>query len=421
MKKILVIMVCFLPLFSAAQEGFDWNLKAGAYNRVENDQSYIVASFKPYFQIDKFFGALDLEFAFDPDGTLKQDDWDNTKKITEKITLIGYGDPEQDPFFFRFGMLDDISLGFGILVNRFRNDIYYPQIKKTGFFGGFDVGATGLSFFVEDSYDLDFFGGRLFVRPLNPLEDPSIPAFIKNLEFGISFVMDKDPYNQDTSATGYYLADDSSQSVAVKAFALDMAFPLIEGKNFSLDNYVQYGDLVDAGAGIGYGFRGRFFTFMGYKTELSYNWDGFIPGYFSSFYGVRDVRKNRFDEASASEDGFGYLLGFYVEALKKQLLSGLEYTDSPAEGPQLLFYVYMKPEVIKRLYLKFNYSRKDIDGIVDAFDIKSLKGNTMILLELGYEITTNAAISIRYIENFQEVDGVVSGKSMTEIQTTLLF
>jgi hypothetical protein len=160
---------------------------------------------------------------------------------------------------------------------------------------------------------------------------------------------------------------------------------------------------------------------MGYKTELSYNWDGFIPGYFSSFYGVRDVRKNRFDEASASEDGFGYLLGFYVEALKKQLLSGLEYTDSPAEGPQLLFYVYMKPEVIKRLYLKFNYSRKDIDGIVDAFDIKSLKGNTMILLELGYEITTNAAISIRYIENFQEVDGVVSGKSMTEIQTTLLF
>ncbi len=419
MKKIAVLLIILIfPILSFAKKNkFEWDLKAGAFNRVVEDKSYIIVGFKPFFRYEKFYAALDLEFAFDEEGSLKQDDWDNVRAILEKFSYIGYGEKGEDPFFLRLGLLDDITMGYGILVNHFRNDIYYPEIRKLGFYGGYDIGYNGFTGFMEDSIDIDLFGGRVFARPLFGVESNSPFHTVRKLEIGFGFVMDKDPLDQETSG----LTDDDSASETVKAYSLDLLVPLLERKNFTLENYVQYGDIVGIGAGLGYGFKGKIHKVLEYKAELSYSWGGFIPGYFSSFYLMRDVRMSLYDTTKNADNGFGYLLGMYANFLKKQLRMGIEFSDNEAEKPKLLFYTFLKPKVLERLFLKFNYQRKEIAGLVDAFDTNKTGENTLILLEIGYEITKNAAISVRYILDYEEVNGVVTENSLTEIQTNLLF
>ncbi len=417
MKRIVFFFFMLVPLIGSS---FDWNIETGAFNRIVEDESYMVLSLKPEIKISKFYASLDLEFSFDEDGKFKERDWDTWRAVVEKIAFIGYGKPRDELVFFRFGLLDDVSLGYGILVNHFRNDIYYPEIKKMGFFGGYDIGYNGLTFFMEDTLDIDLFGGRVFFRPLYGLKK-ELPDFIKNFQVGFSFVMDRDPYDQDTSDGDKVLAKDSSESETTKAFAIDIGFPLLKNNVIKLDNYVQYGDLVDMGAGVGYGFKGYLIEIIEYKAEVNYSWDGFIPQYFSSFYAIRDIRKNQKAVAMSADNGFGYLIGIYSTFFKEQFKIGAEFSDNEKQKPQFNFYTYLEPNLLGGGFLKLNYQRKEIDGFVDAFDFTRTKGNTLLQVEAGYKITENALVSILYVKNYQEINGVVHESSLTEIQTKILF
>lgn len=422
MKKA-VLLFLLLPIFSWGAKDFQWNLKAGASNRVENEESFIVTSFKPYIKFKKFYGALDLEFAFDSDGAIEQEDWDNVRAATEKIAYLGYSEKGDGPAFFRFGMLTDVTLGQGILVNHFRNDAYYPIRKKIGLHAGFDFGYTGFEGFLEDTFDMDLMGGRLLIRPLYGIDIAPLPEQFKRFEIGISFVMDTDPLDQDTGANGeLYLTKDSDASETVRAYAVDMLVPIYDNKDvFSIASYVQYGDLQNIGAGTGFGITGKVLGFMDYKLEALYLWDGFVNSYFSSFYGVREIRSTRYTTAENSKNGWGFLSGFYFNLFDSQLRFGLELLDNPGEKPFFYFYSYLKPTLISRLYIKMNYHRKDVTGLVDMFNVAEGLNTTAILLELGYEITTNATISIRYVRGYKEENGVTSSSSTTEVQTNLLF
>lgn len=422
MKKISLLfwIIFILPAGISAQD-FLWNVKTGAANRVTSEGSYIAIDFKPFFYFKKFYGALDLEFSFEPSGALKQDDWDNLRAISEKIVYLGYGKENEDPYFFRIGTLDDLTLGYGILVNHFRNDVYAPLRKKQGFSGGYDFGYTGLSAFCEDLFDLDFFGGRLFVRPLYWMDAAQIPPFIRLFQFGISFVTDLDPLDQESDGSGtYYLTKDNPNSKTVRAFALDLTIPIFESELFSIDNYMQYGDLQNIGAGLSYGFKGKFLSSLSYRMDISYNWDGFQPGYFSEFYNVRSVRASRFEETKNLENGWAYLMGMYGDFFNGQFKTGAEFSKNLSLDPSFLIYARLQPTLLKRLFIQFSFQRRDIGSFMEVFDIQNLD-TSLIHLEIGYEMTANAAIAVRYIRNYSEEGGIVKSHSTTEIQTSLLF
>lgn len=422
MKRFFTALMILFPVLIFSSENFQWNLKAGANNRIDDNNKYIVVDFKPYFSFYKFYAALDLEFQFHSDGSLKQDDWDNMKAIKQKIYTIGYGDPYSDPVFIKIGTLDNVSLGYGILVNHFRNDLYYPETRKLGIFASFDMSFTGASFFTEDTGIFKIFGGRFYTRPLYGLNEDQMPAGFKMLEIGISFVTDSDPYTQESKDMEFsFFGKDNPASQPVRAYALDMRLPIIKWEKFTLDNYIQYGDIQKIGAGVGYGFLGKAFKVLDFKAEIIYSWDGFLPNYFSSFYDMREVRSAQFTTAQNAPDGWGYIFGLYSNLFDNQLSLGAEFSGNKQASPHLLMYLNLKPMLLKRFFLKFTYDRCDIAGIVDAFNMNDLGNNTLIIFEMGYEITTNATISLRYIKSFAEENGLVTSNSITEIKTSLSF
>lgn len=423
MRHFIFIFLCFSLLFQASSllaDSYDLNLQVGAYNRVDDDSSYLVFAFKPYMRYDRFYLLLDMEFAFDEDGSLKQDDWDNTRSILEKISSFGYG-TEDDKIFFRFGLLESVTLGKGILVEGFRNDVYYPQIKKLGLYAQADLKYFGVRAFVEDSFDLDFAGARVFVRPLVTLN--RFPGPFKEAEFAFTYVIDNDPLDQDTDENGEpVVAKDSSLSKTVSAYAFDILIPIFKSENFNIDNFIQYGKLKDAGSAFSYGFSGEIFKHFSYQLEVIYVWDGFIPSYFSSFYEVKETRANQFEDALQSPKGWAYSIGIDGHFYQKQLKFGAKFRNAPGEGSFFRIYGLLKPAVFGgRVYAKYSYERQEISSADEAFDVAQDLNNVIMIFEVGYNITHNATIGVRYLSVFKEEAGDVSKNSVTEIRTGLMF
>jgi len=92
---------------------------------------------RPVIPIWKFGVALDLVFYFDQDGNLHKEEWDfsSSKKIKntliDKIYYVRYGHPT-DPVYMKMGALDNVTLGYGILVNDYTNTLLYPDFRKVG-------------------------------------------------------------------------------------------------------------------------------------------------------------------------------------------------------------------------------------------------------------------------------------------------
>ena len=112
-----------------------------------------------------------------------------------KIRYIEWGQ-QRDPFFFKVGNLDDITIGHGLIMRNFANDADFPSVRRTGVNLGLDFGGFGIEAMVNEAAAPDIFGVRIYVRPVkgfkaalgftglvdwNPAKDwPSTPAAVGN-------------------------------------------------------------------------------------------------------------------------------------------------------------------------------------------------------------------------------------------------
>lgn len=94
-------------------------------------------AFRPVIPIGKFGVALDIILYIDAEGNIHKDEWDFSdgtaikNTLIDKIYYIRYGHPG-DPLYGRIGALDYVNLGYGILVDGYRNTLLYPQERKVG-------------------------------------------------------------------------------------------------------------------------------------------------------------------------------------------------------------------------------------------------------------------------------------------------
>ena len=176
------------------------------------DQQLYRLSFRPDVPLGKWGVALDIELFIDNEGGFSDRGWEfdtSTSAINtvfRKIYYVRYGKPRDD-IFFKVGALDDVTLGYGLIMDGYRNTLEYPGIKNTGLqfelkrLGGMEFGLQGL---VNNFQDFQEGGGvvglRASVRPTG------------RLEFGISYVVDIDQYG------GLRDSDDDGFPDAVDAF-----------------------------------------------------------------------------------------------------------------------------------------------------------------------------------------------------------
>jgi hypothetical protein len=152
------------------------------------DQTYAKVIAQPRFSLGKFKFALylpviyqsnmlDPEDWYRPEGNYEwsfgadQDRWDRIARdfVTDlflKFRYITYGE-QRDPFYFKLGNLNDITLGHGTIMRNYANDSDFPAIRRVGINLGGDIkdGKAGYELMVNDAAEPEIFGARFFFRP----------------------------------------------------------------------------------------------------------------------------------------------------------------------------------------------------------------------------------------------------------------
>lgn len=190
----LGLLIIPWPSVTAQDTGADQSASGAAGLRLNgamgaaviNGVSYQYFSLRPDIPIWKFGLGLDLSFYFDADGKLREEDWDETADIIDKIYYLRYGRPN-DPVYVRVGSLEPITLGYGLIMRRYLNAIEWPQVRRIGLHSKVKVGPFGIEAVMNNFRELEtpgLLGGR-FTYTMN---------LVRPVVFGGTFAYDGNQY-----------------------------------------------------------------------------------------------------------------------------------------------------------------------------------------------------------------------------------
>ena len=101
----------------------------GAFGAVTIDgKLWNQISLRPVIPFGKLSIALDIVFYIDKDGNIHDDEWDFSSgekvknSLIDKIYFIKYGNA-WDGNYFKIGALDDVTMGYGILISDYTNTL----------------------------------------------------------------------------------------------------------------------------------------------------------------------------------------------------------------------------------------------------------------------------------------------------------
>ncbi|MBC8216234.1 MAG: FecR domain-containing protein [Candidatus Marinimicrobia bacterium] len=103
---------------------------------------YNQLAFRPELSFGKLGLGLDLVFYIDNEGNFWNDPWNFKEEpglVLDKILFIQWGE-KTDSFWFKWGSLENVTLGYGGLVSGYSNMMEFPSIRRVGINTGFSVG-----------------------------------------------------------------------------------------------------------------------------------------------------------------------------------------------------------------------------------------------------------------------------------------
>jgi len=124
---------------------------------------------------------------------------------------------QRDPFFFKLGNLNDITIGHGLIMRNFANDADFPAVRRVGANLGLDFGGAGFEAMVNDVAAPEVFGGRFYVRPIKGFK----------AALGFSAVVDINPAKYWIDAAGDVNAADVGSPIFINP-GIDLDLPFVE-------------------------------------------------------------------------------------------------------------------------------------------------------------------------------------------------
>ncbi len=214
------------------------------------DETWAKVVIQPKFALGKLKVALYLpviykEDMFDPStwyhpedndewsfGT-DQDGWDQialdaVNDLFLKIRYLQWGD-NRDPFFFKFGNLENFTIGHGSIMRNYANDSNFPTERKIGLNLGVNKEKGGLELMVNDAADPEIFGFRAYIRPFAPGA---------KLGFGLTALADINPERLDFGAPATY-----GQPMFFNV-GLDLDQPIIERDALSIILFADVASMI---------------------------------------------------------------------------------------------------------------------------------------------------------------------------------
>jgi hypothetical protein len=319
-----------------------------------NGKIYQQFGLRPDIPFGKFGVGLDLTFRFDQDGNFKDDEWDEGKDYIDKLYYLRYGQPG-DPFYLRVGALDNVTLGYGLIMRRYANTIQYPEIKRIGVYTEGSKSGVGWQAMMNNLKELDqpgLMAGRLYYNTgfkgltigATLAHDGNQFAGILDLDKdGVPDRLDIAPGKNDFAVQSYLrnmfrdhpqdLQDlvhrgflpnvlDSLRSYkgmkeSVTEVGADAGIPIYHGHGFSLWGYGQMAKIVDFG--WGWSFPGARLT-VG-PVELSGEYRRYQPEFRGDFFNfsyeierVQLENDTTFVTKEHTLKGLGSAQGFFADA-----------------------------------------------------------------------------------------------------------
>ena len=168
-------------------------------------------------------GNDEWSFGRDKSGTLPILS-DVLRDLSLKIKYIEYGD-NRDPFFFKIGNSESVTLGHGLLMRNFPFDIGFPVERHLGINAGIGLKAVGFEALIADAGVPDIMGGRLYFRPFHKVFPLGIAA---------SSIVDLNPASQLVHPAAAAGAPELYGDPVFITAALDLDYPFLETDPFSL-------------------------------------------------------------------------------------------------------------------------------------------------------------------------------------------
>ena len=273
-----------------------FNLGLGVGSATIDGTIYNQVALRPELSFGKLGIGLDLVMYIDNQGNIREDEWDEASDIIDKFLFIRWGQ-KSDPFWFKWGSLSNVTIGYGGLLAGYSNMMEFPSVRKVGINTGMSFGSFGGELFLSNMKDFSRGGTLMGLRGTYKLSD-AIP-----LTFGLNFIMDmnqfsglkdvdedtypdifddfptdkdywndtdgdgiadvnggtKEPENGwDIDGDGDNILDSADNDLTLKptpfslkdnkataqGFAFDLGYPILKGKSLSLEAYMEYNKLI---------------------------------------------------------------------------------------------------------------------------------------------------------------------------------
>jgi len=256
---------------------------------------YNQIALRPEINFGKLGIGLDLVFYMDNEGNMKQDEWDfgnDPSKLLDKILYLRWGDVS-DPFWIKFGSLDNVTLGYGGILSGYSNMMEFPSVRRMGLNTGVNVAGFGGELFMSNMKDFSRGGtllglrgtykvsksfpltvGMNFITDMNQfsglkdLDEDKYPDIFDDFPNNASYYNDTDGdgvpdphpgkdapeggWDIDADGDNIYDLDDSdlllkgvpfsldNNKSSVTAYAFDIGYPILNGKALSLKVYTEF-------------------------------------------------------------------------------------------------------------------------------------------------------------------------------------
>jgi len=272
------------------------NLGLGVGSATIDGVIYNQVALRPELSFGKLGIGLDLVMYIDNEGAIRKDEWDEASDFIDKFLFIRWGQ-KSDPFWFKWGSLNNVTIGYGGLLAGYSNMMEFPSVRKVGINTGVSFGNFGTELFLSNMKDFSRGGTLMGLRGTYKLSD-AIP-----LTFGLNFIMDmnqfsglkdvdgdtypdmfddfptdkdywndtdgdgiadvnggtKEPENGwDIDGDGDNIIDSADSDLTLKptpfslkdnkataqGFAFDLGYPILRGKSLSLEAYMEFNKLI---------------------------------------------------------------------------------------------------------------------------------------------------------------------------------
>ena len=419
---------------------------------------YIQLQAQPEFPLGKFNIGLDLVVLYNPYATdtstqfLAEDgeSWDSPSTWLRLIRYVSYAQP-YDPFYFRLGELDYLTIGHGSIMSGYSN--YDRRGLRVNFRRSNN--RSGVETMMNDLGNPMIFGGRFFYRPFLRPENNNL---LTRFELGATYLTDINPNPQEDGED------------PLTALGVDAGFPIIERSTFRFDLYNDFavlntllkepadmseepeesseteptdqgptrrlesapigGEVTDTatmeftwGNAVGIGLT---FTKAIFKLEYRVLGEGYIPSVFDYTYESAKLSPPEPDMTDFLEFETTYeqqIRGFFSQFVWKpgpDLHFFGAFEDYNNSSPKL-YMVVSESGLVPRLKFRALYTKRDIGEGEDTnffADLFDLDEKSALRLEVGYAVYPPVEMIIIREYRFRRVETAEGSSQFERIHKT---